>query len=365
MKTVVETDLLRTLPSLAFTALLSAGGVIVLAVTHSLVSPTVSPPPQAVAKVNPKPAAARALDPPRVTVANKDVLLPKKALAEPKPAPEIVSLPKRPAEKSLTAARADYQREKTQFLQAVSADLAKREVAAQDAGDAELLKQVKVVREDYAKGMIPKDAPGKDLLELISAREKVTTILQCELKVAEEKSDAAQVATLEKELADFMFQESADIGDINWRFPDCTFRLINVATGMALAAHDEGNGAAVVQMPENPTDPLQQWFVKYKGQWFERVRLRKNGRNLNVPAHDRAAGREIIMWQEEDKSNGYWELQYRGAYYHVRSLFSGQLLSVPNASKAAGQQLCQWPHHDDPQDQRWKLIRVLPKMDAD
>jgi hypothetical protein len=65
------------------------------------------------------------------------------------------------------------------------------------------------------------------------------------------------------------------------------------------------------------------------------------------------------MWDEKNSANGQWELQYRGTYYHVRSLFSGKLLSVPNANKSEGQQLVQWPHHDSPDDQKWKLIRVL------
>ena len=383
MKSASPADFTRELPSLAITTAVSAGCIIVFALIHSrIVSEEQRPQPVTAMSVAQKSAL---VGKPPVDSSRKQESTPeKKTPPANKPATETKSaLDPKPTEvvkpeatraktsgtKTLVQARADYQREKTQFLQAISADLAKREAAAQDAGDAELIKQIKAMREDYAQGMIPKDAPGKDLIELMAARETVATLLQRELQSAQEKSsleksDASQVATLKKELADFMMQESADIGDVNWRFPECTFRLINVATGLALAAHDEGNGAAVIQSEENPDDPLQQWFVRFPGQWYSRVRLRKNGRNLNVPASDRAAGRAIIMWHEEHQANGYWELQYRGTYYHVRSHFSGQLLSVPDAKKTAGQQLIQWPHHDDPEDQRWKLIRVLPELAA-
>jgi hypothetical protein len=267
--------------------------------------------------------------------------------------------------KTLTAARAEYHREKAQFSQAVSAELAKREAAAELSADAEAIKQAKAATEALAKGMIPKDAPGKDLIELMAAREELAKLLQREISEAKARQDETQIAALQTELTDFMIAESADIGDVNWRFPECTFRLINVETGLALAAHHEGNGAAVIQAKEDPADPMQHWFVRFPGQWFSRVRIRKTGRNLNVPASDRASGRGIIMWHEEHQSNGYWELQYRGSYYHVRSHFSGKLLSVPNASKKEGQHLVQWDHHDRPDDQKWKLIRVLPELGAE
>lgn len=344
MKTSAQSDFARDLPSLLVTATISAACVIALAAFHALLTGGGS-----------KPAATTAA---RVDAPAKVVQLPEVAPAvEPKATPKIpaaetkqpaATTSAKPVDLRLSELQTEYEREREEFRQAVAVDLAQRETAARESADPEALKRATAARDAFYQGIVPNDAPEPALSELLRVREQVVAALK--------------EAALDKELTDFQARESTDVGNVIQRFPKCIFRLINLETGLALAAKSTGRGSAVIQAKEDPANLLQHWYVAYHG---KQPHLKNRGAKttLNVPGGNLAGGVKIILWDDKSTEFNSWEMQYRGSYYYIRSNFSGKLLSVPASKKEEGLQLIQWPHHDAPDDQKWKLVRVLTETE--
>jgi hypothetical protein len=375
MKTAADHNLTRSLPPLLITAVISAASVIILAVLFApLIGGSSRPSPSSSARVEPEsplqppPERRAAIQP---VVANKTPTSPPVGETPATQPPVTHNLPvAAPAAtpagtQSLADARAEYERERMEFRQAVAEDLALRETAARESASTDALERATAATAAFAQGIIPNEVPEPALAELLTAREQLAAALRRASETARGNRDESQAAALDQELAEFQAKESADVGNVIHRFPKCDFRLINLETGLALAAKSTGRGSAVIQAKEDPASLLQHWYVTYPTKPYSRVKNRGSKMVLNVPAGNRAGGVKIILWQDQSSEFNFWEVRYRGSYYDVRSRFSKKLLSVPAAKKDEGLQLIQWPQHDAPDDQKWKLIRVPATEEAD
>ncbi|QDU27368.1 hypothetical protein ETAA8_24550 [Anatilimnocola aggregata] len=265
---------------------------------------------------------------------------------------------------SLEQAHANYARERDEFSKAILSFFAKQEEAA--SGVEKLTNEVIAAREAYlTRSIVPEYVPAQDLAEIIAARASVEQTFVSLLKEAKAAGDQARLDKLHAELTEFMATESAVIGDVIQRFPDCWFRLINENSGLVLGVKNEGRhrGSELGQLKDDPTNHLLHWRSAQWNGSKPRLKNRQTDMVVNVPASDRAQGRTLLQWTVTNGDNEMVRMEYKGSFYAIRLTFSGHYVSVAAARVDDSARIIQWKWHDG-KEQHWKLVRVLPELDS-
>ena len=134
-----------------------------------------------------------------------------------------------------------------------------------------------------------------------------------------------------------------------------TFRLANVRSSLALAAHGP-EGKAEVTLMALSRNKEQVWRLEKVKDDFVIVNVATK-MVLEVPEGSREKGARLIAGDRRDAENQPWQVVRSGEHFWLRSKLSGQYVSVFEGRRDAGAPDIQAPKHagGDADDQLWSI----------